>query len=281
MKTFIVDAFTSERFRGNPAGVCLVESAIADQTMLDIARELNLSETAFVTRDGVGGRYDIRFFSPKMEIPLCGHATLAAAKILHADASSPKVNFVTKHGVRIPARVDGEKIRIAMPVYEVVAATVPEKLLQALGLNAIIDARFNLDLGILLLEVADPVVLAALQPDFRCLETSHQGINGVVVTARATDPLVDFTYRYFWPWSGSDEDPVTGGVQTFLGPYWSRKLGRLRLNAFQASARTGVMDIEVSPDKVIISADAVIVFEGRMMASNEAHCPLRQERTQQ
>ncbi len=261
MKTCIVDSFTDVPFKGNPAGVCLTASPLGEAMMLAIAQELGLSETAFVQSEDVTGRFSIRYFSPKMEIPLCGHATLASAKVLFATHDLSEAQFTTVEGVELAAReVDG-RIEMAFPVYGVRSAAAPSALLEALGLRAVENVAYNEETQILLLEIARAEELAALEPDFAALLQSHDAINGVLVTAPGTDGY-DFHSRYFWPWSGTNEDPVTGGTHTFLAPYWSARLGKTTLCSFQSSKRTGFMEVELTDDKLLIRGEAVIVFEG-------------------
>jgi len=266
MKTYIVDAFTSAAFKGNPAGVCFPERAISDQTMQQVAMELGLSETAFVWPTGVEGIYDIRYFSPKKEIPLCGHATLASAKIIFNNTAFSDIHFITATKVDLPVQKSGDAIIMSFPVYELVPVTVPPALLQALGIAAVTNTAYSEKNKIILLEIADAAVLAALSPDFAALLQTHNSINGVLVTAPSNDNQYDFHYRYFWPWAGTNEDPVTGGVQTFLTKYWSKKLGKTTMKAFQSSARTGEMTVELQEEKVLLTGQAVIVLEGNWMA---------------
>jgi len=150
------------------------------------------------------------------------------------------------------------------PVYETRPADAPPALLAALGVKAIKNSVYNEETKILLLEIADAEELAGLDPDFVALQHSHNSINGVLVTAPARTDGYDFHSRYFWPWSGTNEDPVTGGTHTFLAKYWSSRLGRTRMKSFQSSKRTGSMDVELVDDKLRIMAQAVIVFEGRL-----------------
>lgn len=264
MKTWIVDSFTDQPFRGNPAGVCLLEDSLDDTTMLAIARELGLSETAFVGEPGADGRRRLRFWSPKMEIPLCGHATLAAAKVILTRGATDTVHFTNIQGLDLIARGSAAGITLEFPVYGTSPAEAPEPLLRALGLEAVEDARYNEETRILLLRIAEGRVLAGLTPDFRALVDAHHGINGVLVTAPSTDDDHDFHSRYFWPWSGIDEDPVTGGTHTFLAPYWAERLGKTKLRSYQCSARGGGMELEVVGETLRITARAVIVLEGEL-----------------
>ena len=264
MRTFIVDSFTDTPFRGNPAGVCLVDSELSDERMLHIAQELNLSETAFLSTLESGGTFSIRYFSPKMEIPLCGHATLASAKVVFSLQELNEVHFINIQNLDLSAKkVDGE-VMMEFPVYETRPAAAPPALLVALGVKAIKNSVYNEETKILLLEIADAEELAGLDPDFAALQRSHNSINGVLVTAPSASDGYDFHSRYFWPWSGTNEDPVTGGTHTFLAKYWASRLGKTRMKSFQSSKRTGFMEVELVADKLRIQSQAVIVFEGQL-----------------
>jgi predicted PhzF superfamily epimerase YddE/YHI9 len=150
-------------------------------------------------------------------------------------------------------------------VYDTQPAEAPPALLAALGIKAIRNAAYNKETRILLLEIASPQDLSALTPDFAALYRSHSSISGVLVTAAASDGEgYDFHSRYFWPWSGSNEDPVTGGTHTFLTKYWSQRLGKTQMRSFQSSQRSGFMDVELVDGHVLISSQAIIVFEGQM-----------------
>jgi PhzF family phenazine biosynthesis protein len=262
--TYIVDSFTDEAFRGNPAGVCIVETALSVDLMGNIAKELGLSETAFVQKGKTN--FSIRYFSPKMEIPLCGHATLAASKVLfERDDSLASVCFLTIEGIELNIQRAGTWIEMNFPVYSTVAAEVPNKLLKALGIDEIIGSEYNKETNILLIEIANSKALRRLDPDFQELIKSHDTINGVLVTASSDQDEFDFESRYFWPWSGTNEDPVTGATHTFLSPYWSKKLNKNKLRSFQCSERSGFMELELqNSNTLIIKGKAKIVLEGKM-----------------
>ncbi|MEO6405784.1 MAG: PhzF family phenazine biosynthesis protein [Ferruginibacter sp.] len=261
MKTYFVDSFTNEKFKGNPAAVCLPENNLDDKTMQDIATEIGFSETAFIKKFS-GNTYSIRFFTPKMEISLCGHATLASSKIIFDTTSLNSIIFININHVELFIEKSGRKIKMQFPVYETEDTEVPQEMLNALGISEIVNKRYSPNNKIILIEIRDTKLLADLRPDFLSLLNSHDGINGVLVTAQADGIDFDFHYRYFWPWAGTNEDPVTGGVQTFLTKYWVTKLKKHRLNAFQSSSRTGRMNTELHDDKVFIYGEAVTVFEG-------------------
>ncbi|MFK7813354.1 MAG: PhzF family phenazine biosynthesis protein [Maribacter sp.] len=264
IETYIVDAFTDEPFKGNPAGVCILNKTLEDKQMLAIAKELGLSETAFVSKNENQDAYAIRYFSPVMEIPLCGHATLASSKVLFE--IEPKMNaihFKNIQNLDLMIRRCGSKIEMKFPIYDTVAQNAPDELLMALGVETIINSVFNQETKILLLEIDNCEVLQRLSPNFERLKQSHDAINGVLVTAKSQRANFDFESRYFWPWSGTNEDPVTGGTHTFLSKYWSSRLNKKKMNSFQCSERTGFMEVElISATKLLIKSEAQIVFKG-------------------
>ncbi len=262
MKTFFVDSFTDQKFKGNPAAVCLTETELKNSTMQDIATEIGFSETAFIMKI-TGNTYSIRFFTPKKEIPLCGHATLASSKIIFDTMDIDAVTFINSENVELKTRKENDgKIVMQFPVYDTEEIEVPKAMLDALGIAATVNTRFSPKNKIVLIEINDSDTLARLSPDFTALIDSYNGINGVLVTARSNNTDFDFHYRYFWPWAGTNEDPVTGGVQTFLTKYWAGKLNKNKFKAFQSSLRTGMMSTELFPDKVLIYGEAVTVLEG-------------------
>jgi PhzF family phenazine biosynthesis protein len=266
MKTYIVDSFTDTPFRGNPAGVCFVESDIRADQMLRIAQELNHSETAFLRPGKETHCYSIRFFSPVQEIPLCGHATLASAKVLFEQQGLTAVTFVNVSGLELRASQEGDDIVLTFPLYLTRPAEAPDPLLRALGIASAINVEHNEEMRILLIEIEDTETLAALEPDFAALYRSHDSINGVVVTAKSSGDAYDFHSRFFWPWSGGNEDPVTGGTHTFLAKYWGDRLGKTRLRSFQSSKRTGSLNLELAGDSVLIGGQAQIVLAGELRA---------------
>lgn len=261
MKTFVVDAFTSEPFKGNPAGVCLLEAVIDNQLMLNIAAELGLSETAFLLKKD-DDTYTIRYFSPRMEIPLCGHATLASTKVLHEITGLQRILYHTVEGLQLDVRIEDGLIIMEFPRYTTSPIEVPVEMLDALGLSDMKMAVYNAETNIILIEIEDPYILKDLSPDFTELQRSYEGINGVLITSPSSDERFDFFSRYFWPWSGTNEDPVTGATHTFLAPYWGEKLGKNILRSFQASERTGHMEIELRDDSILIRGEAMMVLEG-------------------
>jgi PhzF family phenazine biosynthesis protein len=264
MKIYFVDSFTRERFKGNPAAVCVPDKELEIDTMQKIATEIGFSETAFI-RQITANTYSIRFFTPKMEIPLCGHATLAASKIIFNTTQFDSIKFINHNKVELHIENVEDKIRMQFPVYDTEAVEVPQKMLEALGISEVLNKRYSPNNKIILLEIESSIELANLKPDFTALTNSYTGINGVLVTAISEDKNFDFHYRYFWPWAGTNEDPVTGGIQTFLTKYWATKLNKTKLTAYQSSLRTGTMTTELLQDKVYILGEAVTVLEGQFI----------------
>jgi len=261
MKTYLVDSFTNQKFKGNPAAVCITESDVDTTTMQNIATEIGFSETAFIKKIA-GNTYSIRFYTPKKEIPLCGHATLASSKIIFDTTDLETINFLNCENIELKIHKAGSKIVMQFPVYETVEIDVPKPVLDAIGIDKTLNTRFSPNNKIILIEINDSGILAGLRPDFMALINSYSGINGVLVTARSDNPDFDFHYRYFWPWAGTNEDPVTGGVQTFLTKYWAEKLNKNKLKTFQSSLRTGMLTTELIQNHVLIYGEAVTVFEG-------------------
>jgi PhzF family phenazine biosynthesis protein len=261
IRIFQVDAFTNQPFKGNPAAVCLLEQAMPDEWMLRLAQEMNLSETAFLLPSI--NEYSQRWFTPKLEVRLCGHATLASAHTLFEFgivSTEQTIRFTTLSG-ELRARHTPQGIELDFPSAPLDSAgTMPLTLLAALGIE---DAKVFTSNNKHLIEISSEAELRALQPDFTAL--SRICGRGVAVAARAdTDSPYDFVSRYFAPWVGIDEDPVTGSAHCFLGPYWAEKLGKTELRAYQASARGGSLGVRVTPERVYLTGQAVTVFSGEM-----------------
>lgn len=266
IETYIVDSFTNKPFKGNPAGICLLHQQLSNVKMQSIAKELGLSETAFVMSINEPNHYGIRYFSPKMEIPLCGHATLAASKVIfEMKPEMVEILFKNIENLDLLILKHGEKIRMTFPVYDTVPQIAPKALLKALGITKIINSEYNKETNILLLEIGSSASLKKLSPDFERLKKSHNAINGVLVTAISKRNKYDFESRYFWPWSGTNEDPVTGGTHTFLTKYWSKRLHKRKMNSYQCSERSGFMEVELLNEREIsITSEAQIILKGEM-----------------
>lgn len=265
IETYIVDSFTDEPFKGNPAGVCFLEEKISDHKMLLIAQELGLSETAFVSKKNE--TYSIRYFSPVMEIPLCGHATLAASKVIYSNESNTtKIHFVNIENLDLIITKEEKFIIMQFPIYNTEAQEVPKELLDALGIKEINNSEYNKETEILLLEIKDSNILQNLDPNFEKLKASHNSISGVLVTALSDKSEYDFESRFFWPWSGTNEDPVTGATHTFLAKYWGDRLNKKKMNSFQCSARSGFMEVElIDEHRMTIKGKAQIIFRGELI----------------
>lgn len=254
-----VDAFTSEPFRGNPAAVCLLPEPRDDGWRQRLAREMNLSETAFLERRADG--FDLRWFTPAMEVDLCGHATLASAHILWETGELPpdeRARFHTRSGPLTASRRDGW-IELDFPATPEEPADPPADLERALGAPARHVGRSVFDY---LVELESESVLRDLAPDFRGLRA--YGVRGVIVTSRAVTPGYDFVARYFAPGAGIDEDPVTGSAYCALGPYWQARFGKDSFVAYQASERGGIVRVRVDGDRVLLGGQAVTVFRGEL-----------------
>lgn len=255
-----VDAFTNVPFKGNPAAVTVYAEPRPDEWMQAVAREMNLSETAFLVPEGDGFR--LRWFTPAAEVSLCGHATLASAHVLwerrYLPADSEAI-FETRSG-RLTCTLQDDWIAMDFPVRTVEEAPAPEGLLEALGLsNPIFVGRFR---NSHLVEVADVDALRAVQPDFAQLHTVET--RSVIVTAPG-DEAYDFYSRYFAPAVGINEDPVTGSAHTALTPYWTAKLGKEELSAYQASARGGALRVRLAGERVVIMGQARTVLVGELI----------------
>jgi len=252
-----VDSFTRNPFSGNPAGVCIVNRFPSDDLMQKLAAEMNLSETAFAVPDGPEGRYQLRWFTPAVEVELCGHATLATAHVIwELGLFSPDgtIVFETHSGLLSVIRGDGGLIQMDFPGEAPSETEVPEGLLDALGTEAIYVGRNRMDL---IVEVADEATLRSLRPNFSRLEEIPA--RGVIVTSRANMDA-DFVSRFFAPQSGVPEDPVTGSAHCCLGPYWAERLGKVQLTGYQASRRGGFVYVEVAGPRVLLSGHAVTVM---------------------
>ncbi len=266
MKTYIVNSFTNEPFKGNPAGVCITDKELEADIMLSIAKELGHSETTFVFQQNEN-EFLIRFFSPKMEIPLCGHASLAASKVIFKQNQSLNIiKFTNIQNLKLKIeKKDNNTIQMEFPKYATIPFTVSNNLLSALGIKEVINCVYNEETKIMLLHIKDCIALQNLTPDFEALYKLHDSINGVLVTALSNKSDFDFESRYFWPWSGTNEDPVTGATHTFLAPYWGAILKKDKMNSFQCSPRTGFMEVELlQNDKINIKSSAQIVLEGAL-----------------
>jgi PhzF family phenazine biosynthesis protein len=255
-----VDAFTSEAFGGNPAAVVVMPGARDAAWMQNVAREMNLAETAFLHR--VDDGFALRWFAPTVEIDLCGHATLASAHVLWETGELPLdavARFETKSGL-LTAKKRDEWIELDFPVTPPDAAEAPLGLADALGVTPRYVGKSRFDY---LVEVESEQVLRALAPDFGRLREIRT--RGVIVTSRATIPDTDFVSRFFAPAIGVDEDPATGSAHCCLAPFWAERLHKKSFVARQLSARGGLLKIEWEGDRVRLMGRAVTVLRGHLL----------------
>lgn len=255
-----IDAFTSERFRGNPAAVCLLDARADEAWMQALATEMNLSETAFVVPDGE--QFELRWFTPTTEVELCGHATLASAHALWELERLPATRaavFTTRWKGTLTATRVADGIALDFPAARSVTCDPPEGLEDALGSPIVATAVNDLHH---IAELADADAVRAATPAFDALR--KVAIEGVAITAQSHDGACDYVNRYFAPKYGIDEDPVTGAAHTGLGPYWAEQLGSTELRARQVSSRGGELRVEVKHDRVHLIGDAVTVWRGEI-----------------
>jgi PhzF family phenazine biosynthesis protein len=261
LKIVQVDAFSDQPFHGNPAAVCLLPTPRDDAWMQAVAREMNLSETAFLLRKETG--FQLRWFTPTVEVELCGHATLASAHALWEEgelAPDEIARFHTRSGL-LTAERDGEWIVLDFPAKPEEPALAPADLARALGVEPTYIGRSHFDL---LVELESEAAVRALNPDMGMLRAIPA--RGVIVTSRADTPGFDFVSRFFAPRVGVDEDPVTGSAHCCLGPFWQKRLGQNSFTAYQASARGGTIQVGIRGDRVRLGGKAITVMRA------ELHC---------
>ena len=254
MSTFlhVVDAFTNVPFRGNPAAVCVLETESDPSWMQLVAREMNLSETAFL--HSIDGGFSLRWFTPTAEVNLCGHATLASAHILWATnilARNEVARFLTKSGW-LTAKSDGSWIEMDFPIDVPQLCEIPANLADVFPCELQSIQRGREDY---LIELTDEKTVRELRPNFTML--GELDARGVIVTARGNE--VDFVSRFFAPAAGINEDPVTGSAHCTLAPFWKSKLGKSQLVAHQVSERGGVIHITIDGDRVLLRGQCVSI----------------------
>jgi PhzF family phenazine biosynthesis protein len=260
-----VDAFTEEPFRGNPAAVCILDGDVEAAWMQNVALEMNLSETAFLVRQDDG--FGLRWFTPAMEVELCGHATLASAHILwETGLLGPQepARFHTLSGL-LTAESNGPEIELDFPATPVEPLTpaepadAPAGLAEALGVDPVFVGKTVFDY---LVTVDTDETVRNLRPDFSRLKALK--VRGIMVTSSAETKGYDFVSRFFAPGAGVDEDPVTGSAHCCLGPFWGERLGKQEMVAFQASARGGIVKVRLAGERVRLGGRAVTVLRGEL-----------------
>ncbi|CAM4463496.1 PhzF family phenazine biosynthesis protein [Paenibacillus endophyticus] len=256
---YIVDAFTNERYKGNPAAICFVDEPQSESWMQRVAMEMNLSETAFVAPSEDGWR--LRWFTPQEEVDLCGHATLATAHAMWQSGrllQDETARFHTKSGILTASR-NGEWIDMDFPSEHPIGTVAPEELVQGLGLIPRFVGRNRMDYFV---EVDSEETVRTLRPDFALL--ARLDARGVIVTSKSEDSRYDFISRAFYPGTGVDEDPVTGSAHCALAPYWAKRLRKHELMGYQASARGGVVKVKPDGERVYMSGQAITVLKGQL-----------------
>jgi PhzF family phenazine biosynthesis protein len=261
IKLYHVDAFADRVFAGNPAAVCLLAKPAAEKWMQSLAGEMNLSETAFVHPEG--SEFRLRWFTPKLEVSLCGHATLASAHVLWEERVVPlarHIVFHTKSGKLVASR-RGDRIELDFPARPAVRINPPKGLCEALGVSPKYVGRSKDDY---LLEIQDEDQLRRLAPDYGRL--AKVDTRGAIVTCRSKSKEYDFISRFFAPAVGVNEDPVTGSSHCCLAIFWGRRLGRTEMVGYQASSRGGVVSVRVRGRRVFLGGRAVTVLAGELRA---------------
>jgi PhzF family phenazine biosynthesis protein len=255
-----VDAFTSVPFKGNPAGVCILEKEMSEEWMQNVAVEMNLSETAFVTTGKT--EFQIRFFSPETEIPLCGHATLSSAHIMFETGIAGRdeaITFRSKAG-KLIIRYDGSWITMNFPSYQLKPIKIPVGIDKIVGIKPVELYRTGHGWTFALLRNEEEV--KELRPDFKAMKNSEFG--DFIVTAPSADPGFDFCVRCFAPAFGIDEDPVTGSAHCVLVPFWNMKTGKEEFISHQVSKRGGILKVALKGDRVEISGQAKTIFKAEL-----------------
>lgn len=259
-KIFQVDSFAREPFKGNPAAVCLIGKWPDERWMQNLAMEMNLSETAFALPQDDG--FGLRWFTPAVEVDLCGHATLATAHILWEEGVQPAdrdLIFYTKSGKLVASR-SGDDIQLDFPSYSFESVALDPRLAEAMGEEPL-DVMISDNMYIV--ELASEDVVRNLSPNLELIR--FLPVDSVVVTAQSSSLSYDFVSRCFCPKVGIDEDPVTGAIHCSLGPYWREKLGKDEFIAFQASSRGGMLGVRIAGDRVFLTGQAVTIFRGTLV----------------
>lgn len=253
-KIYQVDAFTRDAFSGNPAAVCILKEWMDDGLMQKIAEENNLSETAFAVNKG--DHYELRWFTPAVEVDLCGHATLATAHVLfnHEKFSGDTISFKSKSGL-LKVRKDKELLILNFPTDNTEKISAPATLLSSLNIKPVETYKGKTDF---MLVFQNQTEIERLRPDFGTMSAAT--VRGVIVTAKGNE--CDFVSRFFGPGVGINEDPVTGSAHTTLIPYWTKQLNKTEMNAMQLSKRRGYLNCKYLGERVEIAGQARTYMEG-------------------
>lgn len=256
-----VDAFTTEPFKGNPAGVCILKNERSESWMQNIAAELHASETAFLT--GGGNNYRIRFFTPEAEVPLCGHATLSSAHIIYENGLagiSEEISFLSAAG-ELKIRFSEGWIVMNFPAYNVIPVENASDISKYIGI--VPSELYRTSHGWILALLGSETELLNLDPDFRAMKSSQYG--DLIVTSPSDDPGYDFCVRCFAPALGIDEDPVTGSAHCALATFWHKKTGKTDFVSHQISKRGGLLRVSLIGERVEISGKAKTLFRAELL----------------
>ena len=259
----VVDAFTDRAFAGNPAAVCVLARPASDAWMKNVAREMNLSETAFLHPMDEPGVFSLRWLTPTVEVDLCGHATLAAAHVLWDEGHlAPEVvaRFATRSGALTAGR-RGAQIELDFPALQTTETPAPEGLIAALGADVVFCGATRMDI---LVELADEAAVRSLSPDFGLL--ARLPVRGVIATSLSARADFDFASRFFAPASGINEDPVTGSAHCALAVYWGEKLKKTEMVGHQVSSRGGIVRVRRDGDRVKLGGQAVTTLRGELLS---------------
>jgi len=262
MKIYQVDAFTNKRFAGNPAAVCILKEAADETWMQQLANEMNLSETAFLYKEG--GLYKLRWFTPVEEVDLCGHATLASAHILWERGYEPEnapIQFDTKSGL-LGAEKDGEWIEMDFPAQPPKEIPMPQTMFQALGIERGI-LYMGQNVSDYIVELDSEEVVRNMRPDFSLI--ARFPCRGLIVTSKSDEEGIDFVSRFFAPLFGINEDPVTGSAHSCLTPYWAKRLNKNDFFARQLSTRGGFLRLKLRTNRVKIGGQAITTMIGKLV----------------
>lgn len=264
---FQVDAFTNRKFKGNPAAVCVLTKPADESWMQSVAAEMNLSETAFVCphEDPFKRAWRLRWFTPAVEVDLCGHATLATAHVLFTQGylkPTDKAEFHTKSGILTCTRNESAWITMDFPAKLEEETAAPEGLLEGLGLTAAEAVYIGRNQFDYIVEVASAETVRHLQPNHHIL--SQIDVRGTMVTSKSDQDEFDFISRFFAPGSGVPEDPVTGSAHCCLTPYWANKLNKTEMVAYQASPRGGTLRLKLNGERVELHGQAVTILRGKL-----------------
>lgn len=257
---FIIDTFTEKKGAGNPTAVCIVEGSATDAQLLTVAAKLQLPVTAFVMLPSYDQHsFYIRYFTTITEIPACGHATLAAAKLMLGKTAASSIKFKTISNIEIIAVEENDIVWLDYPFYVLKEYLPEEGLLSSMDIKSYVSAGICEELESLFIELDDPILLRKISPSYHLMVKSNPHIKEVVITSRSDDPRYDFLLRSFCPWIGIDEDPVTGSVHSILAGFWEQRLGKKNLFAYQASPEGGEVYTQSLGTKVRLGGKTVMI----------------------